>query len=173
MIQVLRNYGLHDTVWQLRLKPWHWDRQLLKNFTQIIQLKNTAVDLFNLFRSLSKFSCVIVGPRVLLGRNPIIYISVSQKPAVGFAYNVIRTAFYLFCCLPRKMPTETIVHMWWGLFIPVQKKGNLVSKILFWYCENMAMILTLITRPGNSAKCFWELKCFYRKISAKRGNILG
>ena len=30
-----------------------------------------------------------------------------------------------------------------------------------------------VIRPGNSAKCFWELKCFYRKISAKRGNILG
>ena len=70
------------------------------------------MDLFNLFRSLSKFSCVMVCPRVLLGRNPIIYISVSQKPAVGFAYNVIRTAFYLLGCLPRKMPSETMVHIY-------------------------------------------------------------
>ena len=26
--------------------------------------------------------------------------------------------------------------------------------------------------PGNSAKCFWELKCFYGKISAKQGVTL-
>ena len=24
-------------------------------------------------------------------------------------------------------------------------------------------------RPGNSAKCFWELKCFYRKFLRKEG----
>ena len=137
----------------------------MKNFTQIIQLKNTAVDLFNLFRSLSKFSCVIVGPRVLLGRNPIIYISVSQKPAVGFAYNVIRTAFYLFCCLPRKMPTETIVHMWLGLFIPVQKKGNLVSQILILtFISLMEVLKKLLKRKTSIFSPLGLIELFFQYL---------
>ena len=68
--------------------------------------------------------------------------------------------------------------------IITKRKLKIYKKSTYWFRSHTLFnryikikILWISTkpscRPGNSAKCFWELKCFYRKISVKRWNILG
>ena len=70
---------------------------------------------------------------------------------------------------------KSILHRFWGLF-NIKCITTLCTEFLTSHTKPRfvcsKLILRLLLRPGNSAKCFWEPGHFRRNVSAKRGIIL-